>query len=162
MKDIKIQFVKGGETEIDLLFREEEKLLRIHEKWINFQRIHEGASCEVSRLAQEQPVEMEAFSCDHVVEDLFELALNDIRGQLKLTPSESVTLRRVARERIQQIPRLINVSRTGQANELEVSWTGNECGIISKKYGTNIRYHVTLHKVSTCWPKKDELLHQAG
>ena len=162
MKDVKVKFVKGGDTGIDLLFREEENLLRVHEKWIHFQRIHEGASCEVSRLARERSVEMEAFSCDHIVEDLFELALNDIRGALKLDRSECVTLRRVARERIQQIPRLIKVFRTGRANELEVSWTGNESGIISKKYGANIRYHVILHKVSTCWSKRGELLHQAG
>jgi hypothetical protein len=116
----------------------------------------------VSRLARERPVEMEAFSCDHVVEDLFELALNDIRGPLKLDRSESVKLRRLARERIQQIPRLIKVFRTGRANELEVSWTGNESGIISKKCGANIRYHVTLHKMSTCWSKKGELLHRTG
>ena len=51
MEDIQVQLVKGGDTEIDLLFREHEKLLRIHEKWVDFQRIHEGASCEVSRLA---------------------------------------------------------------------------------------------------------------
>jgi hypothetical protein len=159
---MKVQFVKGGDTEIDLLFREKGKLLRVHEKWIDFQRIHEGTSCEMSRLARERPVEMEAFSCDHVVEDLFELTLNDIRGPLKLDHSESVILRRVARERIQQIPRLIKVFRTGRANELEVSWTGNESGIISKKYGANIRYHVTLHKRSTCWSKNGELLHQAS
>jgi hypothetical protein len=33
---MKVQFVNGGDTEIDLLFREEEKLLRVHEKWIDF------------------------------------------------------------------------------------------------------------------------------
>jgi hypothetical protein len=47
LKHIKVQFVKGGETEIDLLFEKEECLLRIHENWINIQRIHEVASCEV-------------------------------------------------------------------------------------------------------------------
>jgi len=162
MEHIRVQFVKGGDTEIDLLFKEEEQLLLVHEKWLDFQRIHEGASCEMSRLARERPVEKEAFSCDHVVEDLFELAINEIRGPLNLDQSESVTLRRVARERIRQIPRLIKVLRTCRANDLEVSWSGNESVIISKKYGANILYHVILHKMSTCWPKKGELLHQAG
>jgi hypothetical protein len=162
MEGIKVQFVKGGETEIDLLFRKEEKLLRVHETWIDFQRIHNAASCEVFRLTRERPIETEAFLCDHVVEDLFELALNDIRGPLELDQSECVLLRRVARERIRQMPRLIKVSRTGLANELEVSWTGNESGIVSKKYGGDIWYHVTLHKMSTCRLKKGELLHQAG
>jgi hypothetical protein len=36
MEGMKVQFVNGGDTEIDLLFREEEKLLRVHEKWIDF------------------------------------------------------------------------------------------------------------------------------
>ena len=159
MESLKVQFVKGGDNKIDLLFRDEEQLLRIHEKWIDFQRIHEGDSCEMSRLARDRLVEMEAFSCDHVVEDLFELVLNNIRRPLKLDQSESVTLRRIARERIRQIPRLTKVSRTGRPNELEVSY---ESMIISKKYGANILYHVTLHKKKTCWSKKGELLHQAG
>ena len=105
---------------------------------------------------------MEAFSCDHVVEDLFELTLNDIRGPLKLDQSEYVTLQRVARERIQQIPRLIEVFRTGRANELAVSWTGNESGVISKTYGANIWYHVILHNARTCCLKRSALLHHAG
>jgi len=162
MEDIKVEFVKGGETEIDLLFRKEENLLRIHEKWINFQNIHEVASCEIFRLTRERPGEMEAFLCDHVVEDLFELALDDIRGPLDLDHAECVVIRRVARERIRQMPRLIKVSTTGLDNELEVSWIGNESGIVSLKYGADIRYHVTLHKVSTCGLKKDELLHRVG
>lgn len=162
MKDIKLQFVNGGDTEIDLIFREEEKVLRIHEKWIDFWRIHEDTSCEVSRLARERPVQMESFYCDHVVEDLFELALNDIRSPLELDQSEYVTLRRIARERIQQTPQLVHVFKTGRANELGVSWTGNESEIISKKYGANIQYHVTLHRMSTCRSKKGELLHQLG
>jgi hypothetical protein len=103
---------------------------------MDFQTIHEGASFEVSRLARERPVERETFSCDHVVEDLFELALNDIRSPLGLDQSESVILR-VVRERIRQMPRLIQVFRTGRANELEFNWTGNESGIVSKKYGAS-------------------------
>jgi hypothetical protein len=161
-EDINIQFVKGGETEIDLLFRKEEKLLQVHEKWVDFQRVHEAASCEVFRFMQEQPIEMQAFFCDHVVEDLFELALNDTRGSLELDQAKCVRLRRVARERIRQMPRLIKVSRTVNANELEVSWTGNESGMVSKMYGADIRYYIILHRMNTCSSKKGALLHQAG
>jgi hypothetical protein len=162
LKDIKVQFVKGGDTEIDLLFEKEECLLRIHENWINFRRIHEVASCEVFRLARGRPLETEAFFCDHIAEDLFELALDDIRGALELDLAECAILRRVARERIRQMPRLVKVSKTRLANELEVSWIGNESGIVSEKYGANIRYHVTLHKMSSCKQKKAELLRQVG
>jgi hypothetical protein len=162
MEDIKVQFVKGGKTEIDLLFRKEENLLRIHEKWVNFQGIHEVASCEIFRLTRGRPGEMEAFLCDHVVEDLFELALDNIRGPLDLGQAECVAIRRVARERIRQMPRLIKVSQTGLANELEVSWIGNESGIVSKTYGADIQYHVTLHKMSTCGSKRNQLLYHIG
>ena len=161
-EDINIHFVKGGDTAIDVLFKEKKKVLLVHEKWIDFHRIHEGASCEVSRFAQELPAEMEAFFCDHVVEDLCQLVLDHIRSPLNLHHQESLKLRRVVRERVQQIPRLINFFRTDRANELGVTWTGNESGCISKKYSANMQYHVILHSMSTCWSKEGELLHQAG
>src|SRR5436190_1379860 len=52
-EDIGVQFVKGGKTEIDLLFRKEGNILQVHEKWIDFHRVHEVASCEVFHLTRE-------------------------------------------------------------------------------------------------------------
>jgi hypothetical protein len=60
------------------------------------------------------------------------------------------------------MPRLIKVSRTGRGKELEVSWMGNESAIVSKKYGADICYHVTLHKINTCKSKEGELLQEVG
>lgn len=163
LEDIKIQFVDGGGTEIDLLFNEAEKTLRVHEKWTDYKKIHlQTFSCEVFRLSQEQPRDDLAFLCDHIAEDLVELALNDIQRPLQLAQPRCFEIRREARERIQQTPRLTNVSQTNQPNELEVSWTSNESGLISKAYGANIRYHVTLHRVETCWSRRDNLLHKTG
>jgi len=162
MREITVQFVKGGATEIDMLFSVQEGLLRVHQKWADFQRIHQDAGCEVFDLSQERPMDGGAFSCDHVVEDLFELTLNQVREPLELSQSECVILRRTARERIRQMPRQIKVSSTGRAHELEVCWTGNESGIVFKNYGVHIHYHVSLHKTSTCASKNEELLYQGG
>ena len=90
--------MKGGDTEIDLLFEKEECLLRIYENWINFRRIHEVVSYEVFRLARGRPLKTEAFFYDYIIEDLFELALDDIRGALELDLAECAILRRVACE----------------------------------------------------------------
>jgi hypothetical protein len=162
LEDINIQFAKGGGTDIDLLFKEEEKVLLVHEKWANFETIHQTFSCETFRLSQRQSGKDFPFLCDHIAEDLIELTLNDIQGPLQLPPTRCMELRRKARERIQQTPRLIKVSRTNHPNELEVSWIGNESGLISQTYGSSIQYHVMLHRMSTCRSKKNNLLHKIG
>jgi hypothetical protein len=130
---------------IDVLFNEKEKILRIHEKWIDF---------EVAfRLSQKQPGEDLSFLCDHVAEDLIQLTLNAIQRPLQLPLTSCMKLRREAHERTQQRPQLIKVSRIKRSNELEVSWTGN---------GASTQYHVILHRVCTCRSKKDDLLHKFG
>ena len=81
-----------------------------------------------------------------------------MRSTLQLDQGHCLRLRQIARERTRRMPRLIKISRTGSEKELEVSWTGNESAIVSKKYGGDIRYHVTLHKMATCSSKESELL----
>lgn len=162
LKDIKIQVVAGGESGIDLLYREDEGVLLLHEKWLDFKKTHEEVTCDLSLLAQERMVEMDEFSCDHVVEDVFELIINDIRLHGMLDPAEANAIRRVARERIRQTPRRIKVSKTLQVGELEVSWMGNESGIIADNYGVDMLYDVTLHKASSCRQRSEELIHQDG
>jgi hypothetical protein len=159
---INIQVVKGDETGIDLLYKDDDNVLLIHEKWLDFDKTHEDATCELSLLAPGRRIEMEDFSCDHVVEDLFELIIHDIQEQLKWDHSRVTTIRRVARERIRQIPRRIQVSRTCNAGELEVSWVGNESEIIARNYAGDIFCNVKLHKLSSCQRKYEDLLQQGG
>src|SRR5436305_8589685 len=70
--------VQGGGSGIDLLFSKEEARLRIHEKWFDFDKIHETAPCQVSHLVATYGLRLEGFSCDHIVEELFELDLSEI------------------------------------------------------------------------------------
>ena len=161
---IGIQFVRGGEMDIDLLFTKEHNLLRVHEKWIDFHKIHEGTDCEIFEFVEgrEELTDTEPFSCDHVVEELFELAINQVGPQLELDQNECRDVQRQARTRIRQTPRLIKLRPTSQANELEVSWTGNESGIVSQQYAADIMFHVTLHTTRTCELRRHELFRRAG
>ncbi|KIX03818.1 uncharacterized protein Z518_07371 [Rhinocladiella mackenziei CBS 650.93] len=161
LKHMEVRFVKGGVLNLNVLFREEDNILRIHEKWIDFHQIHEVTNCQIVSLGVES-METGAFFCDHVAEELFELAIDGIRPHLGLDRNECVEIVRQARACIRQMPRLIRVSPTSQSNELEVSWTGNESGIISAKYAADILYNVTLHTMSTCDSRSHELLHRNG
>lgn len=159
LKNIDIQFVEGGQTQIDLLYQADRHVLRIHQKWIYIMQAHEHLTCEVVAFPKNSPANEDEFLCDHVAEDLLELVIDEVRGALKITPADSATLRQKARSCIRSIPRRVTVKATASADELEVCWIGNESGIVSEKYGADIQYLVALHRSSTCEARKDQLLH---
>lgn len=161
LKDLQLEIVSGGGTELDLFFHEQERLLRLHEKWLCFRRVHEDAACEYLRLTQSRSVNSPAFFCDHAVEDLFETILTTIGKTVGMIRKEERMLRSSARERLRLMPRQVQAFRTG-LDECEVSWIGNESGLVSEKYSADIQYDVVLHKVSSCKAKVDTLLYLAG
>lgn len=162
LESIQVHIVKGGGTGIDILFEEDKGCLLIHEKWLDFTKAHENTSCEIALLARDRPLHDVPFSCDHIVEDLFELVMNDVRRALKFSHAEASTIRGFVRERIPQMPRGIKVIAPNEAGVLEVTWKGNESGVIAENYGREIEYHVTLHKMSSCATKKSDLIQLYG
>ncbi|KAH8881903.1 hypothetical protein GQ53DRAFT_734671 [Thozetella sp. PMI_491] len=162
LEQIQLRIVKGGGTGIDLLYEEEERQLLIHNRWLDFEQVHENSSCEASRLAKEKPLATIQFSCDHVVEELFELIVQDLVKALKLDYAEGIAIRRHARERIPQMPRAIEISKAAEGGALVVSWRGNECGVLADTYGADILYDVTLHKWRTCFHKHGDLVQRVG
>ncbi|KAF2180943.1 hypothetical protein K469DRAFT_671927 [Zopfia rhizophila CBS 207.26] len=163
LKDIRFEVVTGGNTEVNILFKPEQNVILIHQKWTGFRKVHTFSNCDAFSMIRNEAPNPRAFYCDHVVEDLFELALNTIRGVLKLSQQDCMTLRRAARKLVQQMPRLVRISQNAAPMELEVSWTGNEGGLVSKTCAASINYNVILHKKSTCWPLfSDILLHLHG
>lgn len=162
LAEIKIQIVKGGDIGIDVLYKESEGCLLIHEKWFDFEETHHESSCDRFLLSLESNAKTAEFSCDHVVEDLIYLAVNEIRAPLKLEYYEVTAILRAARERVRQTPRGIRTFGTPKLDGLEVRWIGNEGGVVAEMYAPGILYDVTLHKESSCQGCYKELLNLSG
>lgn len=158
LRAFKIEFVTGANTNIDLIYNHQQKSIQIHQKWIDFEKSHENVSCDAFSMRETRNTERDLFSCDHIVEDLFELIVGAVRDALSLPPMRSLILRRTARQVVHRMPRMVRVSRTTAPNQLKVTWTGNESSSISKTYAENIRYVIILHKMSTCGSKLQTLL----
>lgn len=163
LSGFQVEFVDGAQTSIDLLYDSNLKVLRIHGKWLNFDGMHRGSSCEFFRVTGNQSGgDDNGFFCDHVVQDLLEAAFDELRIPFELTQEKAASLRRNAVEYLRQMPRAINIVAPNAGEALEVSWIGNESGILIEKFGAKIRFLVTLHKASSCETKKEEVLNIIG
>jgi hypothetical protein len=158
---VAIQFVQGHDLGIDVLYKETENVLLIHERWLYFEKTHPEATCELAQLSPDKLSQMKDFSCDHIVEDLIELIVNEIRSNGKLNHLEATNIRKLARQRIRQMPRRVRIS-TGKPCELMVSWVGNESSLVATNYASDILYNITLHKHSSCQNKWEELIDHQG
>lgn len=157
LRDWDLRFVDGGGTELDMVFSNESRVL-VHVKWLQFQTSHRMGPCEALGFTGDGRIDGEAFFCDHVVEELFESLLGMSGRGL------SFLWRRASREQLRLMPRLVQVAPTKSPNELEVRWIGNEGGLVSTFYNRNIRYLITLHRVTSCLSRSAELLynHRSG
>ena len=159
-----LRFVQGGQVDIDFVYVPAKRLLTVHEKWLNFDKIHETAHCHVSRMDIVHPVQSEVFFCDHIVLELYGLILPEVLKSLYLTQSKSKALERSlrseAQEKLPQMPRGIAVSSTQHGGELEVSWLDGESGLVSK-YFPDTKVHIVLHR-ETCSAKRLDLVHREG
>lgn len=154
LRELDLRCVDGGGTQVNSAFNDKEKQVLIHAKRLQCQTAHSMGPCEMLRLADDGRYGGEAFFCDHLVEELFEsfVAMN-IRGS-------SAKMGRTMREKLQLMPRLVQVTPTESPNELEVRWIGNEGGLMSALYSHSIRYFVILHRVTSCQSRSNDLLHK--
>lgn len=162
LAQIKVKVVDGGQTGVDLLYMPSEKLLLLHRKWLDFRQTHEQAACELGQIRSNDDIDTHPFACDHVVEDLFELAIRDIAASMALPSAIVDPIRRAARERIRQMPRSVRVSETSNPTELEVSWIGNESGVVVDLFAESVLYNVTLHKAISCFHQYEQSLESSA
>lgn len=157
---VRVEYVSGAETDIDMLFDKEQQLLKVHEKWLNFVRIHETAPCRIS-MASNLRLSQSIFCCDHVIEELYELAVQEILETSTSNHAEAMkfarSMRLKVREKLQQMPRMISIKTDGP-RKLVVSWTNGENDLIREALGNIGTYYVILHRDQTCSQKRSEYL----
>ncbi|KAF4867624.1 hypothetical protein CGCSCA1_v013188 [Colletotrichum siamense] len=157
LSGIQLQFVQGADTTIDLHFDPKSGVLQINHRWLNFEAVHVETPCEFFEIAKHDDVD-DIFYCDHVVEDLLELAMNHIRDYVDISPSKAIELRRQAREYIRQTPRGVQISTTSKAGELQVHWLRNNYEMVSRNYLEKKVCNVKLHSLSTCETRREDLI----
>jgi hypothetical protein len=96
-------------------------VLRIHQKWLNFDDVHRSTDCEFLSAAGTKLAEDETFYCDHILHDLLEAAVGEIRGPLGLSQGEYALLRKKAARCLRQMPRCVKLSTVELGNALKVS-----------------------------------------
>ena len=147
---IDVSFVHGELTNVNLSYDEEHKVLRVQQRWADYTSIHAESPCDLSRGNIERTAASDTFLCDHVAEELVELAIDALRDPLSLDQAEYWTLRRHSRENIHQMPRKVQLSPTDCAGQLRVSWLANDGGAIPKELDADASYTVILHRTNGC------------
>jgi hypothetical protein len=163
-QNLEIVFKSGSSAELDLLL--EDSQLQVNEKWLDFRASHKDAPCGLSRLAFAEDLAIHTFSCDHVINELYDLVLVEIKkerdtecGALR-EKDNSLQLR--VSESLRQMPRMINIIHGYNDGEVLVSWTDPESTLLSKLHHLDLKCRVTLHRESTCSQKRFDLVGPKG
>ncbi|GAM33939.1 hypothetical protein TCE0_013f01201 [Talaromyces pinophilus] len=126
---VQVEYVTGAETEVEMLFDKQKQLLKVHEKWLNFSRIHETTPCRASMLDEIQLLDS-IFLCDHVIEELCDLAVIEIVETFDCNVDAASrfikSMRIQVRENLQHMPREVSVQPSDEPRRLVVSWADNE------------------------------------
>jgi hypothetical protein len=76
-RDLELKFKSGTNAELDLLFKGSKIL--VNKKWLDFYSSYDGMPCWLSRRVSLKEVNADSFFCNHVVNDLYELVLAELR-----------------------------------------------------------------------------------
>jgi hypothetical protein len=159
-KRLKLVFKSGAKTELDLLLDGSDVL--INDKWLNFQETHLQTRCWLSRTH----IKDSDFPCDHVINDLYEHVLYEMKkvpgAETDLTSEATNSMRLRAHDHLRQMPRSIELGEGEKSGELKVEWHSPDPDAFFKRYGVNLRSIVTLHRESTCFGKKSDVLSSSG
>lgn len=162
LNDITVQFVKGRGSSIDAMFDQDHRLLKVHDKWLDYSQVHQTAPCIFYELKNGDVSSEDIFFCDDAVNDLFEAVLTEVQDPLKLDHRQCRTMKKAAAKKLLEMPRHVLASATENHSELLVSWAGAQSRAFSERYGKDMKYSVVLHKMNVCETKKSALLYTAS
>jgi hypothetical protein len=159
-RELRLDFRSRGKAELDLLLQGSDLL--INDKWLDFGSSHKESSCSTFLEAKAAKIEIDRFSCSHIVKHLYDLIL------LELSKGHNVQhdgshhsddyLRQMVSERVDQMPCMVHVERGDVGGVLIVKWVHAESDKLSRIHSLELMGRITMHKESTCGDKKLELL----
>ena len=154
-----VKFKSGANAELDLLLDGSNLLL--NDKWLDFDRSHDGMPCWYSKLASLKDSTSQGFFCSHVVMDLYEMVLTELRHKGDTNESTLAnshgSLRRTVSENLHEMPSMIQIVQGERSGEIEVSWACLH-GHLATRLGVDLKFRVTLHRESKCSAKRKDLL----
>ncbi|KAG4441520.1 hypothetical protein IFR05_002977 [Cadophora sp. M221] len=159
-RDLELAFKSGVKTDLDL--RVYGLSLEINDKWLSFTDGHRLAPCWLSRQVNREHSDSDHFSCDHIVTDLYELVLHELKRTPRVSfdkplESDSFLYQRVC-ENLRQMPIMVKSKAGNSSKTIEVSWTDLEGDMLSRLYRLDPKCRVTLHRERTCSGRREDLL----
>lgn len=160
-RHLKLLFKSGDKADLALLVNGTDVL--VHERWFDFYACHARSPCQISDRAlaktSSKDYNHEPFLCDHVVNYLYGLLLDQLMpGSCYCGQTATDRLRTKVSECVEQMPRKIEIAQGSQQGTIKVSWVDIASGR-AKSNGLDLQCRITLHE-STCQGKRDELLAQ--
>jgi hypothetical protein len=154
-----LKFKSGANAELDLLL--DGSNLLINDKWLDFDKSHDGMPCWYSKLASSKDSISQGFFCSHVVIDLYEMILTELRHKGDTNRSTLAnshgSLRRRVSESLHEMPSMIQIVQGKRSGEIEVSWACLH-GHLATHLGVDLKFRVTLHRESKCSAKRKDCL----
>ena len=159
-RKLRLEFRSSAKAELDLLLQGSDLL--INGKWLDFNSSHEDSSCSTFLEAKNANIDIDRFSCSHIVKALYDLILVELsKGpdaeQNKCSHSEDY-LRQMVSERIDQMPCMVHLVLGDVGGVLIVEWVHIESEKLSKIHSLDLMGRVTMHRETTCSDMKLKLL----
>jgi hypothetical protein len=162
-RGLQLVFKNGSTADLDLLL--DGANLMINERWLDFNASHQKVPCWLSSSVVTTRNSVNFF-CDHVITELYNLTLMELDKTTNMSGHGPVLneglLRLKVAENLRQMPRMVESARTRNSGEILVNWTDPESNYAAILHGLDFKCRVTLHRVSTCSKKKDDLLASDG
>jgi len=146
--EMKMRFVSSDNDDIDMAVDRKERTLNIHQRWLNYEEMHQKHQCR-------ELVLNDCFVCDHIIEELTRSILG---AMYRLTVRDQEGILRGVRNHLRWMPRDICARKGNQPGCLQVSWRDGETESISRLIGSALEYHIVLHE-ERCASLMTELLH---
>lgn len=157
---VRVVFVHADHDAASLVYSADEATLYVQDRWLNVHGAHRDSDCATLRLVTPPDREQDYF-CDHVVEELYGLAIDLISHEHQTLhrpfqlPSHA---RDHVRDRLRQMPRMVQATPSPRGG-IRVTWTDGEPAAWAQLYGAQIRFRVSLHEENCDRDPAHRLLH---
>jgi len=153
-------FRSGHTAGLDVLLIDTDLL--IHERCLDFNQWHAKTPCRLSSQASTVNIDIDTFSCNHIVTDLHNMLLIELQNRPGSDCSQDSSLRLKVSQNLDEMPRKIEIAQGPEVGEVQVSWVDSASDAAFRLNGLDIKGRVTLYREGTCLHKREDLLSTQG